>query len=104
MDERGVTFSSAESPILPAECNQPFRPCRQGFPGLLAPATRRITPHLPAHQAAALILPPANELQPHQAQSGRPEWNDVIFTYSIATIHGDVNSLTTASHAGLFLC
>lgn len=72
-DERGVTFPSADSPILPPECNQPFSPCRQGFPRLLRPATGRITPHLPAHQAAALILPPANELQSHQAQRERPE-------------------------------
>lgn len=73
MDERGVTFPSAESPILPPECNQPVSLCRQVFLWLLMLPARRITLHLPAHQAAALILPPANELQSHQAQSGRSE-------------------------------
>lgn len=73
MDERGVTFPAAEGPILPPECNQPFSRRRQGFPWLLVLATGRITPHLPAHQASALILPPANELHSHQPQSGRPE-------------------------------
>lgn len=62
VDERGVSLLAAQSPVLPSESNQPFSMCRQGLPRLLMLATRRITPRLPLYRAAALILPPANEL------------------------------------------
>lgn len=73
VDERGVAFLAAQSPILPSESNQPFSTCRHGLPRLLMLATWRISLRLPLYRAAALILPPANELQSHQTQSRHPE-------------------------------